>query len=1375
MLQKILVVIVGLVMSLVGALSPEGLFASESGPDPLGVVPAGIAEETLATVRLADKAAFARVPILWAEVDGKRVVEDAWGTGEVKELRFKVGVKGVEGTALLVGDRQVTLEPTDVLTIRMFKGDFSFRGVGTPQATLQLQGDVKTTTLAKGESNRRVLTQLNGTPEEGGLRPADGRVAYVVLTTGQKVDTVALEDGGGRLYTEEATEAAQAKAEPGNLLAKWVKIDGKMVREYTWGEGTLQSIEFEPAEGATRSVVVAFEDQPTRVEAGTRVLVKDFVGEYLVYQVAGGQLRLRLDGYAGQFDAGVRPSAPAVSSGGLGSPLASFEFAPGTVRTTDTVRFRDLSTPAEGSEIVLRRWDFGDGSADVRRDPTHRFEKPGVYEVTLTVTDLELRASQVKRTVTVLNAEPLADFEFAPKRVQSGGLVSFTDLSRDADGVASNWTWDFGDGTVSHSRHPSHRFTRGGAHTVTLTVQDDLHGVASVSKTVTVVNVNPVAGFSYHPAAPASLSPVQFFDNSTDSDGHLVSWEWSFGDGAKGTGPTPTHTYARPGPYTVTLTAIDNNGGVTTVTQGVLVANRPPQADFVWTPVNGTAQTPVEFVSTSEDRDGVILATLWDFGDGTPPGRDSPVSHVFPRAGVYTVTISVTDNLLATTTLTRTVAIANAAPRADFVASPDPTWRNVPITFTDLSRDPDGDPVVERTWSFGDGTAPVSGPQVVRHAYPNLGVYPVTLRVRDDQGNMANVTRAIQVVNQAPVAAFTMEPAIPLSGQDIWLNATSVDPDNSAGETTYLWTFSDGRTAQGRSVLKNFSDAGRATITLQAVDGEGGRSAPVSKSFDVQLAVPNARFTFTPAHPTAGQQVTFVDESTSPNGPIQRRHWEFKDSNTVDSKQVVNHSFAQPGPKVVSLTVWDNFNRDRTTQLTVFVNAPPAARFEVPNGVLPLGKPVKFTDATEDTDTPNKLTLRYEWNFGDGSPVLATTAGDVTHVYQLPGPRVVTLTVTDEHGGVGTATQVVHVQNQRPVARWALATAAPRAGEPVSFVSSGHAYDPDGSGHLVGWNWTFGDGSLGRGENPVHTYARSGVYTVNLQVTDGLLQSATEPGSYRSIRVGSAHPITVNVIGRFPDGRDAPLMQDRFQLWADVGQNLGGFTRYTKADFAVNPSAGIDLRLPEGAWLEGDRVVVGLRDTAFMSRHVEKSVTLVETDGIRTVITLVFDIPIPLRTSIQIEPGTAYAVLPVNPFRNGSSTEGGEPIYRMPTEDFHGTGVVTFVDGFPAHKAAVTLYARYVPLAYVASTQDSARLDQMGGAGLLGWCTAGQEETAVDGTFAWRLQSSDCLSTAMHAYPVGRWEVKAVAMLGVATAGTSTTVRAWVDPTGGNLANLPLP
>jgi subtilisin family serine protease len=77
------------------------------------------------------------------------------------------------------------------------------------------------------------------------------------------------------------------------------------------------------------------------------------------------------------------------------------------------------------------------------------------------------------------------------------------------------------------------------------------------------------------PAASFTVSSTyltcNFSDTSTDSDGQIAAWSWSFGDGATSGIQHPTHTYAAAGTYTVTLTVTDDDGDMDTATQEVTV------------------------------------------------------------------------------------------------------------------------------------------------------------------------------------------------------------------------------------------------------------------------------------------------------------------------------------------------------------------------------------------------------------------------------------------------------------------------------------------------------------------------------------------------------------------------------------------------------------------------------------------------------------------------------------------------------------------------------------------------------------------------------------------------------------------------------------
>lgn len=276
----------------------------------------------------------------------------------------------------------------------------------------------------------------------------------------------------------------------------------------------------------------------------------------------------------------------------------------------------------------------------------------------------------------------------------------------------------------------------------------------------------------------------QFTDASSDPDGQITGWSWSFGDGSPPSiDRNPSHGYAAPGTYTVTLTVTDNGGATNAASAQVQVnappPNKAPQAEF---DVHCTGLT-CAFTDKSQDDDGTIASWQWDFGDGQSSSDQSP-SHSYGTAGAYHVTLTVTDNDGAPDSKTHDAnptAPPNQPPAAEF------SWSctGLDCTFTDSSSDSDGS-IASWNWEFGDGTSSTS--QSPSHSYAAGGTYHVNLTVTDNTGAGGSVQHDLTVTpppppNQAPSAmpdnySTPHDVALTVGAPGVLANDT--DPDGDA-------------------------------------------------------------------------------------------------------------------------------------------------------------------------------------------------------------------------------------------------------------------------------------------------------------------------------------------------------------------------------------------------------------------------------------------------------------------------------------------------------------------------------------------------------------------------------------------------------------------
>ncbi len=437
--------------------------------------------------------------------------------------------------------------------------------------------------------------------------------------------------------------------------------------------------------------------------------------------------------------------------------------------------------------------------------------------------------------VTIPASSPIAVLTYSPTVAYTNEIIQFdASNSYDPDGTIVSYSWNFGDQNTATGPTVSHSYEENGEYQITLTITDNENLVGGKTATQIIKNRRPIAAISVTEPIQENKSTLFDATQSYDSDGTIISYTWSFGDGTAASGTTATHSFTDAGVYSVTLAVEDNDGATDEQKLTIFVTqeiseetNRRPVASFTATPKIASIGETVNFdASQSSDSDGTITTYSWNFGDNNT-ATGVTANHAYTEQGTYTIILTVTDNngkidIDSQAVSVTTKATPNINPVASFNKTTQTTSRGENIHFDATeSYDTDG-LVVSYIWDFGDGNT-ATGTEV-DHIYETVGVYTVTLTITDSDGVTTKTTSAITITNAIPVATFTKSAETIKVGETVVFDA-SQSSDSDGTITTYSWNFGDGNTATGITTENTYSEQGTYTVTLTITDNNGDSSS----------------------------------------------------------------------------------------------------------------------------------------------------------------------------------------------------------------------------------------------------------------------------------------------------------------------------------------------------------------------------------------------------------------------------------------------------------------------------------------------------------------------------------------------------------------------
>lgn len=394
-------------------------------------------------------------------------------------------------------------------------------------------------------------------------------------------------------------------------------------------------------------------------------------------------------------------------------------------------------------------------------------------------------------------------------------------------------------------------------------------------------------------------SNVQFTDTSTITSGSISAWAWSFDDGSTSIIQNPINTFTATGVSGATLIVTASSGCMDTISNFFTI-NPNPVSSFSYS--YNCVKDSVFFTNSSSISTGVIVSSLWDFGDLSGSSVLTNPTYQYNASTLYTVTLNSTSDYSCSSTETLLINLSNTV-TANFTYSSPNNCVGTSLNFNDASTY-SLNVISAWSWNFGNGAS--SNLQNPNYTYTQAGTYTISLESISAEGCKDTVSRKITIY-VLPIVKFAITSVTTCIVANAGLTDLSTLPEGSR----WNWTFGNGDTSTLQNPIYTYSAEGNYKIKV-VITTTAGCTDSLTKNYNVYFP-PTAEAVFSETIIS-----TSVLSFSNLVANVKQSSWEFGDGKNSVIKNPT-HKFPEIETYKICLTTYDSLDCEYISCKEVYV------------------------------------------------------------------------------------------------------------------------------------------------------------------------------------------------------------------------------------------------------------------------------------------------------------------------------------------------------------------------------------------------------------------------------------------------------------------------